>query len=81
MKVEKFNLVVDRYTDDEGNHCCAKHFPDEVCIFYRTSHFGTSETCVFIDPLRESHLDRRNQGLGTLIPCSNCPIWYRNENI
>lgn len=78
MRTEKFNLAIDRYYNDDGQPCCAKSFPNgEVCPFYRTKHFGTQETCVFLNS--DEFLYRRTVGFDTLIPHKNCPIWPEQE--
>ena len=70
------------YRDSENNPTCAIDFnKGEVCKFYRTQRFGTNETCVFSDQNGKyaQTLNRRKDGLGTLIPCENCPIWNKNN--
>jgi hypothetical protein len=55
-----------------GEPCCAKNFvTNAVCEFYRTKHFGCSEVCVF-DISKQ--LQRRENGVGTLIPNKECCI-------
>lgn len=66
------------YKDDDGNPCCAKQFgTGEVCIFYRTAKFGLIETCAFLDT--HVSLKRRNEGIGTLIPCDKCILWNKEK--
>jgi hypothetical protein len=69
------------YRDNDGNPTCAMNFENgEVCEFYRTYKFGFCETCVFAPDVWNGlpiTLDRRDDGLGTLIPGSFCPLWNK----
>ncbi len=79
MQKETRQITVTAYRDKAGNPCCAANFnTGEVCVFYddiafqtRTQRFGANETCVFA----KQKLKKRKDGHGTLIPCSECPIW------
>jgi hypothetical protein len=76
---EQFNLTIMRYRDNEGNPTCAADFQNgRVCIFYGTHTFGCAETCWFADKSgrRSAITKRRNNGVGTLIPISTCPVWH-----
>lgn len=67
-------IKVQAFTDKNGLPTCAIDFgTGEVCKFYRTTRFGCTETCVFID--NNYNLNRRDKGEGSLIPCKECPLW------
>jgi hypothetical protein len=73
---EPHQLTLTRYRDKDGKPTCATDFPcGKVCMFYRTSHFGQNETCVFDTSDRQSGMTRRNDGIGSLIPLTTCPVW------
>jgi len=76
MKTKAIEFEV--YKDKKGNPTCARDFmKNEVCFFYRISHYGSRELCGYCD---DEMLERRGkQGCGTLIPSENCPFW-KNEN-
>jgi hypothetical protein len=80
MRKEIKRIEVITYRDSDNNPTCAIDFnTGEVCRFYRTQRFGVNETCVFAeqDGKYTQTLNRRRDGLGTLIPCGNCPIWNK----
>lgn len=73
---ELYSLMIERYKHNDVP-TCAINFPrGEVCMFYRTSNFGTRETCVFDET--EMGLERTDSGRGFLIPGPFCPIWRKN---
>ena len=75
MQKETRQITVPSYRDKEGNPCCAIDFnSSEVCPFYRAARFGTREICNF----KDLDLQRRNDGIGTLIPCEKCLVWTQN---
>jgi hypothetical protein len=49
---------------------------DGVCKFYCASNDMYSESCLFTG----AGLSRKNNGMGLLIPDSNCPIWFDHDN-
>lgn len=74
------SIPVKAYRDRDGNPTCARNFDtNEVCPFYRTQRWGCHETCVFgeTDGKYNEQLKRRDEGSGSLIPLSRCPIWWR----
>ena len=80
--VKKKLLDVVVFEDSAGNPCCAKDFnTGEVCIFYMLAKLGTVETCFFAPPVGSVYtpLERRGDGLGTLIPIKICPLWRREK--
>ena len=78
-------ISVTAYRDRNGNPCCAWDFTTGAfCVFYRTHRFGTGETCVFMADgagLRTTALARRDGGMGSLIPCAECPVWNNTGNV
>ena len=84
MTKETKSITVIAYRDHEGNPGCAGDFhTGGVCMFYRTYRFGCSETCVFAEAVpgkRSQEMERRGKdGLGTLIPLPQCPVWAGEE--
>lgn len=82
MSQEYVSLRFKVYRDKNGNMTCASNFETgDVCEFYRTYRFGCNETCVFAPDEgykgRPEDLERRNDGMGTLIPGNYCPLWNR----
>lgn len=80
MTTETKTIEVKAYRDEQGFPCCAGDFKTgKVCIFYRIQNFGTNETCVFVEEYNNrgmmASLRRRKDGLGSLIPFKDCPIW------
>jgi hypothetical protein len=80
---ETVQIEVARYRDEAGNPTCAVDFEAGlVCRFYTTQRFGCSETCLFADKSGPrgmwQTMQRRNDGIGTLIPLALCPLW-RNK--
>jgi hypothetical protein len=82
MTDEQINVSIEvvAYRDKDGNPCCASDFKKgEVCVFYRSYRFGCGETCVFAETgayKRQQEMQRRGEdGLGTLIPLPQCPVW------
>lgn len=77
MHTERFSLPVERYKDSKGNPACAANFKTgQVCMFYMTSNFGTKEQCFFLpDGRLFRRTTKQGKGMGTLIPCTKCPIW------
>jgi hypothetical protein len=77
MTTLKKIISVDAYVDIDGERTCARSFErNEFCQFYRLSNFGTKESCVFA--IDSEILERRDDGMGSLIPLKNCPIWEKN---
>jgi len=71
-------IEVVRYRDKDGKPTCAKNFDTgEVCLFYTAQRFGTHEACWFSDKSGKfwETMRRRNDGIGSLIPLNNCPLW------
>lgn len=71
-------IDVKAYITNKNEPCCAKDFnTGEVCIFFRTQRMGCNETCLFADQQGKywKILERRKNGIGTLIPHDNCPVW------
>jgi hypothetical protein len=77
MKTEETHqMTLTRYRDKDGKPTCANDFTcGKVCMFYRTSHYGQNETCVFDESAYHLGMNRRDKGIGSLIPLSNCPVW------
>jgi hypothetical protein len=75
---EELQLAIERYRDADGNPACALSFKDgKICKFYYTRTFGTRESCWFGEP--NELLQRRKEGLGTLIPIEACPLWKTGQ--
>lgn len=77
-ETETTNISVTRHRDCDGEPTCALDFPaGKVCQFYVAQRFGLHETCLFAS--KSSHLwhplERRKDGMGTLIPLDTCPVW------
>jgi len=78
MTDEQFLLPVIRYRDKAGNPTCAADFnAGRVCTFYATQRFGCDETCLFANKEFRywMSLNRRDGGVGSLIPLASCPLW------
>jgi len=74
MTTLKKIISVDAYLDKDSQETCAISLKTlEFCQFYRLSNFGTKESCIFSKD--SETLERRDDGLGSLIPLNNCPIW------
>jgi hypothetical protein len=72
---EKIIVVLERFRDKDGLPTCATDFiKGEVCEFYRTSHLGTREECLF-EPDTGVTLRRRDNDFGTLIPGKCCLLF------
>ena len=77
---EPASLQIVRYRDADGNPTCAIDFQTgRVCAFYGTQQFGQRETCWFAEKSgrKWDAVQRRNGGLGTLIPIPLCPVWHQ----
>lgn len=73
---EVVRLPIRRYRDPDEQPTCAAHFETgDVCIFYRTCHFGTAELCAL--DTTDSRLCRRDDDRGSLIPSDGCLVWVR----
>lgn len=69
--IKVVNVNVPAYWDDDGNPTCALDFREHlVCPLYYTEKYGVLEKCGYTG----ATLDRRKDGMGTLVPCSKCPI-------
>lgn len=80
MTTETATIQVPRIRDQEGNPTC--RWFDAVCPFFMTSSFGTREHCYFGDRTYKgtpADLLRRENGMGTLIPCQQCQVWDQGE--
>lgn len=78
--VEEIALSFSRFKDKAGNPTCCLDWTDNTkkCPFIATNGaIGQFELCLFPDPLTyKTPLVRRGaDGLGTLTPCKNCPLW------
>ena len=74
--VEKVQLTFQRYRDKDNKPTCAINFVTrEVCHFHGAKRFGTVELCLFHS---EQTLQRRD-GVGSLIPKKNCPMWSEDH--
>jgi len=75
MTTLKKIISVDAYLDKDGQETCVCSFKrNEICIFYML----LNESCVFA--IDSDVLERRDDGLGSLIPLNNCPIWGENND-
>jgi hypothetical protein len=78
MSEETKTIKITAYRDSKGNPTCAKNFETgQVCLFYRTQRLGCNETCALAERAGKYNqsMSRRENGNGSLIPLSNCPIW------
>jgi len=78
QRSEQHQITITRYRDRDGNPTCAINFETgEICPFYGSYSFGCRETCWFADQSnkRWQPLSRRKDGIGSLIPHSECPVW------
>ncbi len=77
-QIEQVLIPVIRYRDSQGNPTCAKNFPNgEICEFYRTSNFGTNESCGYCEvKLFRREFDGKPD-MGSLIPTPDCPVWAK----
>ena len=77
-KIERITLEIERYTDDKGQKTCSLNIPlKQYCIFLKVGKFGTIEVCSFNE--EEEKLQRRDNGVGTIIPCKNCRLWNESN--
>lgn len=75
---EKIIVVLERFRNKEGLPTCATDFiKGDVCQFYRTTHFGTREECLFAEL---GVLLKRRASLGTLIP-GKCCLLFKSEEL
>lgn len=57
----------------EGNHICRTE--NELCMFYRTTHWGQRELCAFDETKIERGINSGGvEGLGWCIPTVSCPL-------
>jgi hypothetical protein len=76
---ESVSLTLTRYRDGFGKPTCAVDFTkDGICQFYRTSNFGTVETCAFAEPGQRQRR-RGSDGSGYLIPGPYCILFTAPE--
>jgi hypothetical protein len=76
MKETK-TLTFEMFRDKLGRPTCSKCFQEkQYCPFYQTRKMGMVDVCGFLN----KHLERRENGVGTLIPDKECPIW-KSETI
>lgn len=74
MTTEIRTITVDAYRDSKGQPCCAANFQTgAVCLMLRSRFFGTQDVCALEDS--GVSLLRRENGHGSLIPHSKCPLW------
>jgi hypothetical protein len=73
---ESISIKMTRIKDVDGNATCSCSI-NETCEFFRTQRVGTIETCIFApnDKRFSTPLDRRKNGIGTLIPGVWCPLF------
>ena len=83
MLTEYATIKIVKYRDADGLPTCAANFnAGAVCKFYTTQRYGQHETCLMAGDKSGRYwqgVNRRSDGIGSLEPLKDCPVWPAAE--